>query len=100
MRGFIQQVRSVALSAFQTGEQIAADCQQWLGCHFDFFHEGWMPRGLFLRMPGTRLSTFLEWQDVQMGRDIVRSDRGIEVFLGRFRAVFCLEPKAIAHGAA
>lgn len=52
--------------------------------HFDVYHEGWKLRGVFLRVPLTRFSLWLEWSDVSVGwGQAPTSQRDREVYLGR-----------------
>lgn len=50
--------------------------------------------GLFVRLPLTRLSGWLEWGSPAAGFRLVRSsENDLEFFLGTVRGVFSVEPK-------
>lgn len=60
--------------------------------HFDFYHEGWKPRGVFLRVPFTRFSLWLERSEAFLGwGHASTSQRDHEIYLRRFKVVLSSE---------
>lgn len=50
--------------------------------------------GVYVRVPFTRLSAFIEWRDVNVGYGQERSSKtDWEFFLGRVQGVFSIEPR-------
>lgn len=50
--------------------------------------------GIYVRLPFTRLSAFMEWREQSVGFGYDSAARHLEVYAGRFQGAFCLEPKA------
>lgn len=71
---------------------IAQDAKAAVYRHFGN-HIGGSVSGLFIRIPFSRLSTFIEHSRVPVGFGYERIDGGLELFAGRIRAVVCIEPK-------
>lgn len=92
MRKFIQQVRSVALDIV---EQIGADLRHIVSRHFEILY-----RSVYLRIPGTRVTAFIEWREVSVGRGMEKARGGVEFCLGRIQGVVCIEPKTAARDVA
>lgn len=79
MRGFISGAsQSIAIAAL--------DVRESFGRHFDYFHEGWKPRGLYLRLPVVGTELWIEWRKVNVGFGMERPSRGErEFFCGRLQ---------------
>lgn len=58
-------------------------------------HIGGSLSGLYIRIPFTRLSAFLEWRERCVGFGHHRAAGAVEVFVGRFQGVFCVEPRSV-----
>jgi len=70
------------------GEDLRVILAEAFRRHIDFFHEDWRPRGLFLRVPFTPLSIWLEWSEVSFGWGYeTTSRRDWEIYLGRLKVV-------------
>ncbi|MET3662246.1 hypothetical protein [Aquamicrobium ahrensii] len=79
---------SVMVKAADLGRNIRGAMADTVGRHVDFFHDGWKPRGLFLRLPFTSISMWLEWSPVSVGWGYAANPpRDREVYLGRVRGV-------------
>ena len=88
MRDDRRPVPSVLVKVADLGRHVRDVVAETVRPYFDFFHEGWKPRGLFLRLPFTSISVWLEWSEVPVGWGSAAnksSDR--EVYLGRIRGV-------------
>lgn len=85
MRGFITQASSSVINfVLDVRDAIAETVRS----HFDFFHDGWKPQGVFLRLPFTRISIWLERpeQSVGWGHE-ANGPTDREFYLGRLRGV-------------
>ncbi|WP_367716862.1 hypothetical protein AB2N04_02675 [Nitratireductor sp. GISD-1A_MAKvit] len=81
-------VPSVLVKLADLGRDIRDAMAEAVSRRVDFFHDGWKPRGVFLRLPFTNISAWLEWSPVSVGWGYAvnpPSDR--EVYLGRVRGV-------------
>lgn len=58
---------SVMVKVADFGRDIRDAMADAVGRHVDFFNDGWKPRGLFLRLPFTSISMWLEWSPVSVG---------------------------------
>lgn len=84
-------VSSGLTNLLNLGEDLRVSMAEAFRRHIDFFHEGWRPKGLFLRVPFTRLSMWLEWSDVSFGWGYeTTSRRDREIYLGRLKVVMSL----------
>lgn len=86
-------MRGLFTSAHDFTFNLAQDAKAFVHAHFGN-HLGGSPSGIFIRVPFTRLSAFIEHAPVTVGFGIERSEGTLEVFAGRVRAVLCVEPKA------
>ncbi|MGV8830397.1 MAG: hypothetical protein ACOH2N_00345 [Devosia sp.] len=50
--------------------------------------------GLYLLVPFTRLSMWIEWRDINVGFGHEAAPAQWEFFAGRLQGVFCIEPTA------
>lgn len=75
----------------QTANNIALDAKGAMDRHFAC-HVGGSLSGLYVRLPFTRLSLWLEWREVNVGVGIERTTGTIEFFLGRLQGLACIEP--------
>lgn len=80
---------SVMVKAADLGRDIRDAMADAVGRHVDFFHDRWKPRGLFLRLPFTSISMWLEWSPVSVGWGYAANPpRDREVYLGHVRGLF------------
>lgn len=81
-------VPSVLVKVADLGRDVRDVMAEAVRHHVDFFHDGWKPRGLFLRLPFTSISVWLEWSPVSVGWGYAANPlRDREVYLGRVRGV-------------
>lgn len=79
---------SVMVKVADFGRDIRDAMADAVGRHVDLFHDGWRPRGLFLRLPFTSISMWLEWSEASVGWGYATNPpRDREVYLGRVRGV-------------
>lgn len=96
MRGTINFGRALINEAkeFGVGGAIAnlwADAFEAISGHFSN-HLGGSMSGLYISIPFTRFSMWIERREVSVGFGLERGDGQLEFFAGRFQAVLCIEP--------
>ncbi len=92
MRGTTCFTRNVSSAMAMVREDLA----ETIGRHFDYFFdsETKAPRGVFIKAPGLPYSIMFEWLDVNAGVAIERASGGYQLWLGRFTATVCHEPRS------
>lgn len=92
-------MQHIITAAVQAADGLALDMRAVIDRHFSLSIGGSMT-GLFIRVPFTRLSAWVEWGQPHAGFGFARpSQRDLEFFMGTVRGVFSVEPK-IEGGAA
>lgn len=86
-------MRGLFISAHDLIITTAQNARGAVHAHFGNYIGGSVS-GVFIRIPFTRLSAFIEHAHVPVGFGIARIDGGLELFAGRFQAVLCVEPMA------
>ena len=86
MRGLFN---SASVFASITFQDIGTFTRGHLGNHI-----GGSLSGIYIRLPFTRLTAFLEWRERSVGFGLERGGGTLEVFACRFQGVFCVEPLA------
>lgn len=86
-------MQNIITAAIRVAEGLALDTRAVIDRHFSFGIGGSMP-GLFLRVPFTRLSAWVEWGKPHAGFGFERpSKTDLEFFMGTVRGVLSVEPK-------
>lgn len=80
MRGLFTSVRALCTDLW-------LDAKDGAFRHLDIY----FPRALYLKLPGTRLSAFLEWRETNVGWSTERRHSCIQIWCGRLDAVFCMD---------
>ncbi|MET3926693.1 hypothetical protein [Devosia sp. 2618] len=83
-------MRSIANFVHNAG----LDLRETLAQHFDLFHDGHKPVAIYLRIPFTPISAFIELVTAPVGFGHKRGAGQWEFFAGRLQGVFCIEPAA------
>lgn len=86
-------MRGLFTSAHNTIDNIGQGMREAVHTHFGN-HIGGSLSGIYVRLPFTRLSAFMEWREQSIGFGHDRADGHLQVYAGRFQGVFCVEPKA------
>lgn len=83
-------MRAIANFAYNAG----LDIRETVAQHFDLFHDGRKPVALYLRIPFTRITAFIELATTPVGFGRERGVGQWEFFAGRLQGVLCIEPAA------
>ena len=86
-------MRGLFISAYVFTSNILHDIGAAARGHFGN-HIGGSMSGVYIRLPFTPCSAFLEWRDQWVGFGHECGAGKVEVFAGRFQGVFCVEPSA------
>jgi len=89
VRSIIDDVREFGLSAAL--DNLRDDAATVLNRHFGN-HLGGSMSGVFVRVPFTRVSFWVEWREVNVGLGMERAEGSLEFFLGHLQGVACIEP--------
>lgn len=97
MRGIINSIRSFISDAQELGFKAAVQEQchelgRAVEYHFGLYRDGPEP-GVFIRLPFTSFSAWLEWREVFGGVSIERESGTLIIWLGRVEAKFSADPK-------
>lgn len=87
-----QSMRGLFTSAHSTIFNFGHDMREAVQSHFGN-HIGGSLSGIYVRLPFTCLSVFLEWREQSIGLGHSCADGHLEVFAWRFQGIFCVEPK-------
>lgn len=86
-------MRNTITIIIEAAQALNAGFRDVLSRHFSCSIGGSMP-GLYVRLPFTRLSAWVEWGTPGGGLGLVRSsEHDVEFFLGTVRGVLSAEPK-------
>lgn len=104
MRGITNRVRFFISEAQEFGLAAAlrehrAELGRDIGHHFGN-HLGGSTSGVFIRLPFTRFSAWLEWREVNCGLGLQRTPGNLQVWIAPLEAVFSTEPRPVTLGGA
>ncbi|MDR6816264.1 hypothetical protein J2X76_001418 [Neorhizobium sp. 2083] len=92
-------MRNIITGIIQTADCIVSGFRDAISRHFSLNIGGSMP-GLFVRVPFTSLSTWVEWGAPHAGYGTERaSTTNLEFFLGTIRGVLSVEKRIERHEA-
>ncbi|MEV5055857.1 hypothetical protein MRBLRH13_001466 [Agrobacterium radiobacter] len=84
---------NILAGRFEAARRVVLDFRDTFSRHFSLSIGGSMP-GLFLKVPFTSVSAWVEWGKLNAGYGIVRASlTDIEFFLGSVRGVLSVEQK-------
>jgi hypothetical protein len=104
MRGIINYVQGFITEAREFGfkgalrehrVELARSIDSHFGNHF-----GGSMSGVFVRLPFTRLSAWLQWREVNCGMSLERTPGNLQVWMGRLELVMSTEPRPATAEAA
>lgn len=95
VRGFISEAREFGFKAavLEHQAELARSVEHYFGNHI-----GGSASGIFIRLPFTRFSAWVEWREVNCGLSWERTPGNLQVWAGRLEIVLSAETTGPATG--